>query len=111
MEDFSQLLEKFIAETLKPSALPEFLSRAGDPANQSLIKQELAQKMESDDWVDLSEGADLEALFGQVLGRASLQEKADSEKPASLFRRPWFRYAAAAIVLFLAAGSVLFIAR
>jgi ferric-dicitrate binding protein FerR (iron transport regulator) len=92
-EDFDILLEKFLVENISPEELKRFLVLSKDPANEIYMADSFRQKLENKEYVDISKGEDLDAMF------VATMEKANQYKVKRLF--PFKRIAVAASLIFL----------
>ncbi|HVU55405.1 MAG TPA: FecR domain-containing protein [Puia sp.] len=106
MPSFELLVEKFLQDDLTPAELSLFLHLVKEPSNLQILREILTEKLENREYTGLSDDANVDLMFSQMLARAQ-EEEADNKAPASPPKRlfPIWRAAAAAAVLFVVGVS------
>ncbi|MES1249809.1 MAG: hypothetical protein ABUL46_03950, partial [Chitinophaga rupis] len=102
---FDDLLQKFIREELSPEELQTFLALVREPSNQETIRDAIGRYLDAEDLPDLSAGVDSHLQFTQAMKKAGEMHIPGSPsigRARPLYRRWW---AAASIILVLAAGA------
>lgn len=111
-EQFSLLLEKFLAEELNPDELASFLISAKDAANHKMLYDAVGEKLTGKVYTGLSDKTDMDKMFQQMLAKVEKHSGEDAAIVEMPVRKRFFilsRIAAASAILIILLGNLYFL--